>query len=130
MNRRQFLKSGLFAAIGTLALSVYNKVHADIKNSTEKESSATASSGTITCTYCQQCEGCPLGIDIPKNFNIYNQFKADNKKENFISAYESIKEENRADKCVSCGICKSKCPQKLDIPILLKDVAELYKKLS
>ena len=88
------------------------------------------SSGAITCTYCQYCTGCPVGIDIPKNFNIYNQYKADNKKENFIAAYESIKAENRADKCISCGICKPKCPQKLDIPNLLKDVAELYKKLS
>lgn len=88
------------------------------------------SSGAITCTYCQYCVGCPVGIDIPKNFNIYNQYKADNKKENFIAAYESIKAENRADKCISCGVCKPKCPQKLDIPNLLKDVAELYKKLS
>ena len=88
------------------------------------------SSGAITCTYCQYCVGCPVGIDIPKNFNIYNQYKADNKKENFIAAYESIKAENRADKCISCGVCKPKCPQKLDIPTLLKDVAALYKKLS
>ena len=88
------------------------------------------SSGAITCTYCKYCDGCPVGIDIPKNFNIYNQYKADNKKENFIAAYESIKEENRADKCIACGICKPKCPQKLDIPTLLKDVAEQYKKLK
>ena len=88
------------------------------------------SSRAITCTYCQYCVGCPVGIDIPKNFNIYNQYKADNKKENFIAAYESIKAENRADKCISCGVCKPKCPQKLDIPTLLKDVAALYKKLS
>ena len=129
MNRRQFLKFGLFAAIGTFALSIYKKVSAETKNSTEKELSNTTAD-TIACTYCQQCEGCPLGIDIPKNFNIYNQYKADNKKENFISAYESINAANRADKCVSCGICKSKCPQKLDIPVLLKDVAELYKKVK
>ena len=70
------------------------------------------SSGAITCTYCQYCTGCPVGIDIPKNFNIYNQYKADSKKDNFIAAYESIKEENRADKCINCGICKPKCPQK------------------
>ncbi len=88
------------------------------------------SSGAIVCTYCHYCMGCPVGIDIPKIFNIYNQYKADNKKDNFISEYESIKEENRADKCISCGICKPKCPQKLDIPKLLKDVAEEYKKLK
>ncbi len=88
------------------------------------------SSGAITCTYCQYCTGCPMGIDIPKNFNIYNQYKADNKKEKFIVAYESIKEENRADKCISCGICKPKCPQKLDIPNLLAEINKLYKSLK
>ena len=109
----------------------------NFKPLTEKEQKILAnaiavykSSGAITCTYCQYCTGCPVGIDIPKNFNIYNQYKADGKKEIFIAAYESIKEENRADKCISCGICKPKCPQKLDIPTLLKEVAEIYKKLS
>ena len=109
----------------------------NFKPLTEKEQKVLAnaiavykSSGAITCTYCQYCTGCPVGIDIPKNFNIYNQYKADGKKEIFIAAYESIKEENRADKCISCGICKPKCPQKLDIPALLKNVAEQYKKLK
>ena len=88
------------------------------------------SSGAISCTYCQYCTGCPVGIDIPKNFLMYNQYKATNRKDRFIVAYESIKEENRADKCINCGICKTKCPQKLDIPSLLKDVAEQYKNLK
>lgn len=87
-------------------------------------------SGAISCTYCQYCTGCPVGIDIPKNFLMYNQYKATNRKDRFTLAYESIKEENRADKCINCGICKTKCPQKLDIPNLLKDVADLYKELK
>lgn len=109
----------------------------DFKPLTEKEQKVLAnaiavykSSGAITCTYCQYCVGCPIGIDIPKNFNIYNEYKSDNKKDKFIAAYESIKEDNRADQCISCGICKPKCPQKLDIPTLLKEVAEQYKKLK
>ena len=88
------------------------------------------SSGAVSCTYCQYCTGCPVGIDIPKNFLIYNQYKSNNRKDRFIIAYETIKEENRADKCINCGICKNKCPQKLDIPELLKDVANLYKELK
>lgn len=109
----------------------------NFKPLTEKEQKVLAnaiavykSSGAITCTYCQYCVGCPVGIDIPKNFNIYNQYKADNKKENFIAAYESIKAENRADKCINCGVCKPKCPQNLDIPKLLKEVDKLYKSLK
>ena len=88
------------------------------------------SSGAVSCTYCQYCTGCPVGIDIPKNFLIYNQYKSNNRKDRFIIAYETIKEENRADKCINCGVCKTKCPQKLDIPNLLKDVDNLYKQLK
>ncbi len=84
------------------------------------------SSGAITCTYCQYCTGCPVGIDIPKSFNIYNEYKADGKKDKFIKAYESVKAGSRAGDCISCGLCKSKCPQKLDIPNLMKEVAKLY----
>jgi len=112
------------------------KTFTNFKPLTEKEqkilSNAIAvykSSGAITCTYCQYCEGCPIGIDIPKIFNIYNQYKADDKKNVFIAVYEKIKEENRADKCINCGICKTKCPQKLDIPNLLKEVDKTYKSL-
>ena len=113
------------------------KTFTDFKPLTEQEqkslSDAVAiynSSGAISCTYCQYCTGCPVGIDIPKNFLMYNQYKSNNRKESFIIAYESIKEENRADKCINCGICKTKCPQKLDIPALLKEVADLYKSLK
>ena len=96
----------------------------------EKAIAVYNSSGAISCTYCQYCTGCPVGIDIPKNFLMYNQYKSTNRKDRFVLAYESIKEENRADKCINCGICKTKCPQKLDIPNLLKDVADLYKELK
>jgi len=96
----------------------------------EKAIAVYNSSGAISCTYCQYCTGCPVGIDIPKNFLMYNQYKATNRKDRFTLAYESIKEENRADKCINCGICKTKCPQKLDIPELLKNVANLYKELK
>ena len=96
----------------------------------EKAIAVYNSSGAISCTYCQYCTGCPVGIDIPKNFLMYNQYKATDRKDRFTLAYESIKEENRADKCINCGICKTKCPQKLDIPELLKNVANLYKELK
>ena len=88
------------------------------------------SSGAISCTYCRYCEGCPVGIDIPKQFLMYNQYKSTGRGDRLVTSYESIKEENRADKCINCGICKNKCPQKLDIPNLLKEVAETYKSLK
>ncbi len=113
------------------------KTFTNFKPLTEKEQRVLAnaiavykSSGAITCTYCQYCTGCPIGIDIPKTFNIYNQYKSDGNKRTFIVAYETVKAGNRAEDCISCGICKPKCPQKLDIPNLMKEVANTYKKLK
>lgn len=128
----------VLSGMSTLEHVVDNvKTFTDFKPLTGKEqkvlSNAMAlyySSGAVSCTYCNYCEGCPIGIDIPKNFLIYNQYKTTEIQDKFVFAYESIKEQNRADKCISCGICKLKCPQKLDIPSLLKEVASLYKTLK
>jgi len=89
-------------------------------------------SGAIACTGCKYCIDCPIGIEIPKIFSMYNQHKNGTKYKDwqFTMAYEQIPEEHRADKCINCGICKKKCPQKLDIPELLKEVDGLYKSLT
>lgn len=88
------------------------------------------SSGAIACTYCQYCIDCPIGVDIPKHFMIYNQYKVNGNKNKFIREYENIAEDKRADKCISCGLCKTKCPQKLEIPELLKEVNKTYTSLK
>jgi predicted aldo/keto reductase-like oxidoreductase len=38
-----------------------------------------------------------------------------------------IPEEARADKCMNCGACLAKCPQKIDIPSEMAKVAEYFK---
>lgn len=86
----------------------------------------------IGCTSCRYCE-CPVGVNIAGIFSIYNQYMYDNrenKKTSFISHYEALKESERADKCIKCGLCKSKCPQQLDIPTLLEKVHNEYKKVK
>ncbi len=89
-------------------------------------------SGAIACTGCKYCIECPVGIEIPKIFMMYNQHKNGTKFRDwqFTMAYEQIPEDHRADKCINCGLCKTKCPQKLDIPNLLKEVDTLYKSLK
>lgn len=88
--------------------------------------------GAIACTGCKYCIQCPVGIEIPKIFMMYNQHKNGTKFRDwqFTMAYEQIPEKHRADKCINCGLCKTKCPQKLDIPNLLKEVDTLYKSLT
>lgn len=76
----------------------------------------------IPCTACRYCMPCPVGVDIPNIFGNYNQYKKDNTpraKHGFVRAYASLGKAN-ADACIECGLCKTKCPQQLDIPTLLK----------
>ena len=86
----------------------------------------------IGCTACRYCE-CPVGVDIASIFSLYNQYKQDTTgmgKTGFISHYGALRENERADKCIKCGLCKSKCPQQLDIPQLLAMVDKEYKALT
>lgn len=86
----------------------------------------------IGCTACRYCE-CPVGVDIASIFSLYNQYKQDTTgmgKTGFISHYGALRENERADKCIKCGLCKSKCPQQLDIPALLAKVDKEYKALT
>ena len=86
----------------------------------------------IGCTACRYCE-CPVGVDIASIFSLYNQYKQDTTgmgKVGFISHYEALRENERADKCIKCGLCKTKCPQQLDIPALLAKVDKEYKALA
>ena len=86
----------------------------------------------IGCTACRYCE-CPVGVDIASIFSLYNQYSYDdraNKAMSFINHYEALKESERADKCIKCGLCKTKCPQQLDIPVLLAKVDKEYKSLK
>ena len=88
------------------------------------------SQGAISCTACKYCmEVCPRGINIPAIFGLYNIFKgstAPNKYFMFTANYAALKEDERADKCIKCGLCSKNCPQNLDIPKLLGDVQKAY----
>ncbi len=86
----------------------------------------------VRCTGCRYCMDCPHGVDIPGNFASYNtqsmfgeMYKEMGKDPVKASFYPSDKA--AASNCVGCGLCKTKCPQHLDIPNILKELEE-YKK--
>jgi len=74
------------------------------------------------CTSCKYCLPCPHGVDIPSILGFYMMYiMYDDLKRSkwFYNAF--INEKNRADKCVECGECESKCPQQIEIIKWLKE---------
>jgi predicted aldo/keto reductase-like oxidoreductase len=70
----------------------------------------------IPCTKCGYCMPCPNGVDIPWNFEVYNNGVAYNSMGASKWAYNNnIPAEKRASACVGCRTCEEKCPQKIKI---------------
>ncbi|MDV0444913.1 hypothetical protein MmiAt1_04610 [Methanimicrococcus sp. At1] len=83
------------------------------------------SSFKIPCTYCRYCMECPSGVHIPKVFDKYNQYfaRGDSDKSRFLAEYRQIGENRRAHNCTQCGICLPKCPQGINIPEKMTEIA-------
>lgn len=68
------------------------------------------------CTGCRYCMPCPAGVDIPKNFSIWNHHAMYGNDEGAKREYfERFDVKAHADACVKCGKCESACPQHLPI---------------
>jgi hypothetical protein len=70
----------------------------------------------IPCTDCKYCQPCPHNVAIPRIFDLYNMAMIYNAPERARRAYEHwLREEERADCCLECGECETKCPQGIEI---------------
>jgi predicted aldo/keto reductase-like oxidoreductase len=86
--------------------------------------------GPIPCTGCKYCMPCPNGVDIPYNFELYNdgvmyerenprrarywyRFMAGSEGERFEGDYH--REKKPAAQCIGCQECEEKCPQGIPI---------------
>ena len=83
---------------------------------------------SIDCTNCKYCLPCPYGVNIPKNFEIYNEGVRYNDFKEASYEYEYLKDEEKASNCKECGECEEKCPQNLPIRELLKIVDKALRK--
>ncbi len=81
----------------------------------------------VSCTACQYCMPCPVGVDIPRNFSYYNRAFMFGDPEGVKESYlASVKPEQRASKCIKCGKCEPQCPQHIAIRDQLAKVAEFF----
>ncbi len=83
----------------------------------------------LYCTGCSYCMPCPNKVDIPTNLLLLNYIRIygsqQNFKDGFIQLYHKrlVPDQEAAEFCIECGECLDKCPQKIEIPDRMKDVA-------
>jgi uncharacterized protein len=90
---------------------------------------AIESRSPIPCTRCEYCMPCPNGVNIPRNFDVYNE----------VAMYEDIQasrfmynnllgEAERAAQCIQCDECLDKCPQHIQISDWMPVIEEVLGK--
>jgi len=81
----------------------------------------------LYCTSCDYCKPCPQEINIPHIFNIMNYHRVYGLTDHAKKAYGEVMrgegwiKSADAAKCTGCGVCETKCPQKLAIVNQLKE---------
>ena len=79
----------------------------------------------LPCTRCRYCcEGCPMQLDIPMLIHAYNDLKYAGSSMTVPMQMDALPEEKRPSACIGCGACAAVCPQKIDIPAAMKEMAE------
>lgn len=89
----------------------------------------------LYCTGCGYCMPCPNEVQIPENFRYMNWFRVWGMEEQAKAAYAKLTNEDvwtpwglvkglKADACLQCGECESKCPQNIHIIDQLVEVAK------
>jgi len=106
---------------------------------------------SIDCTECDYCitPPCPVGIDIPRVFSLYNDCVAEGIVPNldlkrtsdrtkhtaelerqsraFLKKMNTIPKKHQPMACTKCDICVPKCPQDIHISEKMIFIAELIK---
>lgn len=94
----------------------------------EKAAGEIRASVAVGCTACRYCvDGCPQNIPIPEIFKVYNDHKMFpfNGHAYAVSHYAAaIDGHGSAADCIGCRQCEEHCPQHLDIPRWLAQIAD------
>ena len=87
---------------------------------------------TVNCTKCRYCvDSCPESIDIAKIFDFYNKNNLLDEDDwtqhgNAYLNYSKLPNVGIASDCSECETCIEECPQQINIPEVLKDVAKTF----
>ena len=103
-----------------------NETERELMESTAKQILDRTRNG---CTGCAYCMPCPFGVDIPRNFKIWNEYAKYGNEDLTRKQYDSLKEEEKASNCKKCGKCETLCPQVISIRKNLEEVKEEMNRL-
>jgi uncharacterized protein len=71
---------------------------------------------SIPCTKCGYCLPCPQGVNIPYNFELYNEGTLYDNLGVSAPLYNwHFQEHEKASNCIDCDICETRCPQSVPI---------------
>lgn len=76
-----------------------------------------------TCVYCNHCQPCPAGIDI----GLVNKYYDLAKVGDVLAASHYEKLTVKADACLSCGHCESRCPFGVQQESRMKEIENYFK---
>lgn len=77
----------------------------------------------IFCPSCRCCMPCPVGIDVPRILELYNDAIIYNDIETAQFIFRL--EQHSIDNCIECGACEKACPRKIAILHWLKKTKQL-----
>lgn len=94
----------------------------------EKAAQALKEAAAVPCTKCRYCvEGCPAHIEIPALLAVLNGYKRFGSPEAAKRSYGFAKKDGDggAADCLNCGKCREVCPQHIDVPAHLGELAKI-----
>ena len=82
----------------------------------------------IPCTKCGYCKPCPNGVDIPRNFEVFNAAAVLKGPTAVLNRnlYHLMPASERAAACVQCRECEEKCPQHIAVADTLARVKDEF----
>ena len=86
-------------------------------------------STSVPCTRCRYCcDGCPMGLDIPRLIATYNELKI-SRSFNATMFLDALDSSKWPSACLKCGACMQICPQGINIPDILQDLTNIINEM-
>jgi hypothetical protein len=103
-----------------------NQLNAEELAMFDQAREAIQSRSPIPCTRCEYCMPCPNGVNIPLNFDTYNQAAMFDDINHARFQYKNwVPDDQKAAVCIQCEECLEKCPQHIPISTWMPTVEEV-----